>query len=88
MLVLDCALWSAITGEVSSLGIIIVDNVKTYNGGKTADYRVRGYRKGTTVKRAMTGAKPIREGKVIGHQRLAEPVWNLMAKALKSMGYE
>ena len=87
MLVVDCQLWSAITGEKMSLGIVIIDNINTYNGGRTADYRVRGYRKGTTVPDVAHGAKPIRESKVIGHARKSKPVWSLVGKALSSLEY-
>lgn len=82
---------SAITGRRSDLGTLVIDNI----GGDrtTGDYRVRMYRKGALDKcgghggQLISTCKPIREGRVLGHKRLAEPVSNLVAKALKELGY-
>ena len=32
-------------------------------------------------------AEPVREGVVLDHPRLSEPVWSLVRKALEGMGY-
>lgn len=87
MLVVDMELWSAVTGEQMSLGLIIIDNISTYNNGRTADYRVRAWAKGTTIKHIKNGKKPMRESKVLSHPRQSKPVWNLLMKALDQMGY-
>ena len=88
MIVVPIMLASAITGQVSSLGTIVIDNL----GGTNAvcDYRVRAYAKGAErggVVDMVAKRKPIRESKVLAHRRLAEPVGNLVAKALSEMGY-
>ena len=88
MIVIPIQLFSAVTGQVSSLGTIVLDNI----GGdrNRGDYRVRAYAKGADrdgAARMVASCRPIREGRVLGHRRLAEPVSNLVAKALKEMGY-
>lgn len=88
MIVVPIMLWSAVTGGVENLGTIIIDNIGgTYQRG---DYRVRAYAKGADaigIVKMVATKKPIREGKVTGHRRIAEPVGNLIAKAMKEMGY-
>jgi hypothetical protein len=88
VLVIDMQLWSGITGAKTSLGLVIIDNIKTTSDGKRADYRVRAWAKGTTIDKIKAGAKPIREGYVMNHARLTKPVWNLMMKALAALGYD
>ncbi|WP_446653070.1 hypothetical protein [Blastomonas sp.] len=88
MIVVPITLWSAITGQVENLGTVVIDNI----GGthQRGNYRVRAYAKGADaigVVQMVATKKPIREGKVFGHRRIAEPVGNLIAKALKEMGY-
>lgn len=86
MLVVNMELMSARGAEHDRrLGTIIIDNI----GGTHArgNYRVRAYRKGHSFKKHGYG-NPIREGEVHNHARLAEPVWNLMAKALAALGYK
>lgn len=88
MIVVPYMLWSAVTGDVENLGTVIIDNI----GGTTqrGNYRVRAYAKGADgngIVQMVATKKPIREGKVLGHRRLAEPVGNLIAKALNEMGY-
>ena len=88
MIVVPYMLWSAVTGEVENLGTVIIDNI----GGTTrrGNYRVRAYAKGVDgngIIQMVATKTPIREGKVLGHRRLAEPVGNLIAKALNELGY-
>lgn len=88
MIVVPIMLWSAVSGNVETLGTIVIDNI----GGthQRGDYRVRAYAKGADaigIVKMVASKKPIREGKVIGHRRIAEPVGNLIAKAMKEMGY-
>ena len=54
-----------------------------------ADYRARTYRGRSyaALHRAMVSGAAQREGRVLGHARLREHVWNLVAKALAGMGY-
>ena len=90
MIVCEVKLHSAIDGRTEDLGTLVIDNI---GGDRTrGDYRCRMYRKGDAERvggvRSLTAkAKPSREGRVYGHRRLAEPVHNLVAKALKEMGY-
>ena len=90
MIVCQVQLHSAIDGRTDDLGTLIIDNV---GGTRThCDYRVRMYRKGDAervggVRRLPRDGRPIREGKVLRHARLREPVHNLVAKALAAMGY-
>lgn len=90
MIVCEVKLHSAIDGRTEDLGTLVIDNI---GGTRTrGDYRCRMYRKGDAervggVRRLIPLAKPSREGRVLGHARLAEPVHSLVAKALKEMGY-
>jgi hypothetical protein len=82
---------SANTGRQSSRGIVIIDNVKQYRQPGTkvllADYRVRAFPRGTKLEKIIQGAKAHRHGMVKGHRKEDEPVWNLVAKALKELRY-
>jgi hypothetical protein len=89
MLVIKVELHSAISGEVSEIARMVVDNI----GGTTnkGDYRVRTLRGRSrdSLEKAMLSL-PIgaqREARVLGHPRLREHVWNLVAKALFAMNY-
>jgi hypothetical protein len=92
MIVIDFELWGYTSQSITSLGLIVIDNQGQTQGLQSkrllADYRVRAYRKGTTVKDVLAGAKPIREGMVYSHPKDAMPVWNLMLKALIALGYD
>lgn len=84
MIVIRVELHSANTGKVSELGRMVIDNI---GGTRTrGDYRCRAYRKGSRLTDGLE-RNVIRRGAVEGHARLAEPVWNLVAKALTAMGY-
>lgn len=81
MIVVPILLYAAVKGGVHNLGTLVIDNI----GGTRSrgDYRVRVYAKDADI----ATAKPFREGRVLAHRRLAEPVGNLIAKALKETGY-
>lgn len=93
MIIVRVELWSAVNGEKTELARMIIDNI----GGtaQRGDYRCRTLRgrSAEALNAAMTrlnkgqGGAITREGKVVGHARLAEHVWNLVAKALSGMGY-
>lgn len=76
-------LHSAVTREVTEIARMHIANV---GGSRTAgDYEaatLRGRDSGTLDRGNIT-----RQGKVLGHQRLALHVWHLVAKALSGMGY-
>ncbi|KUR80943.1 hypothetical protein [Novosphingobium sp. FSW06-99] len=90
MIVIRVELWSAVTGEQTELARMVVDNI---GGDMTrGDYRCRTLRGGSkaaldrSLARITEGGVQ-RSGEVYGHPRLREHVWNLVAKALASMGY-
>lgn len=90
MIVIRVELWSAVSGQKSELARMVIDNI----GGTTnlGDYRCRTLRGRSedALDRAlltMSGTGTQREGRVLGHARLREHVWNLVAKALTGMGY-
>lgn len=90
MIVVKVELWSAVDGQKTELARMVVDNI----GGTKhrGDYRCRTLRgrDEDSLERAMrslpeTGFQ--RHGKVTGHPRLREHVWNLVAKALRALDY-
>ena len=83
MIVVRVELHSAISGEVTEIARAYVDNI----GGsmQSGDYRVRTLN--GRSERALDRGIVQREGRVFGHARLREHVWNLVAKALSSCGY-
>ncbi|UIJ46905.1 hypothetical protein LZK98_08175 [Sphingomonas cannabina] len=87
MIVVRVELWSAVTGDVTELARMTLDNI----GGtqQLGDYRVRTLRgrSAEALQRAMLTGGVQREGKVLRHPRLREHVWNLVAKALTGLGY-
>ena len=79
------------------LGTLILDNVTSVDdllasNGNVSDYRARMYRKGDLKRLGEWGlsskGKPTRTAVVKGHRRNAEPVQNLVAKALTALGYK
>lgn len=89
MIVVRVELWSAINGQKTELARMVIDNI----GGtvEKGDYRavtLRGRSKDALDKALLQHPKGAqREGRVVGHPRLREHVWNLVAKALSGMGY-
>lgn len=87
MIVVRVELWSAVTGNITELARMTLDNVGGSN--QLGDYRVRTLRgrSAQALDRAMISGTVQREGEVHRHPRLREHVWNLVAKALASMRY-
>lgn len=92
MIIVRVELWSAVSGEKTELARMVVDNI----GGSQhhGDYRCRTLRGRSRVALDKSLVSALseqagvqREGKVQGHARLREHVWNLIAKSLSSMGY-
>lgn len=87
MIVVKVELWSAIDGQTTELARMTIDNI----GGTATrgDYRTRTLRGRSeeALHRAMLTDGVQREGRVFGHARLKEHVWNLVAKALVGLGY-
>ena len=79
----------------SDLATILIVNRGDSADPALGNYDVRAYRKGSLTKfngdgfalwRSST-VKPIRTATVLRHKRLAEPVSNLVSKALNELGY-
>lgn len=83
MIIVSVHLASAVTGEVTELARLYIDNI----GGtrQLGDYRVRTLRGRSSA--AFARAQVQREGRVEKHPRLREHVWNLVANALSATGY-
>ena len=89
MIIVKVELWSAIDGQKTELARMVIDNIGgTKNSG---NYRTRTLvgRSEEALDKALHNIpmKVNREGRVSGHARLKEHVWNLVAKALSGMGY-
>jgi hypothetical protein len=89
MIIVRVELWSARTGEITELARMMIDNVGVSDDMQYGDYRARSYRgKGSKgLDAAMKSDHVSRRGTVTRHPRLREHVWNLVTKALESMGY-
>ena len=93
MIVVQIALQSAISRDRDTdLGTVIIGN-RGDGTRSRGNYDVRAYAKGALARRGGDGfrlwaeASPTREGVVVNHARLAEPVSNLVAKSLTALGY-
>lgn len=80
MIILKIELHSAITGKVTEIGRMTIANDGTSRESEKGNYIVKLMRKGTidTVTRT---------GEVKDHRRLALPIWDLVSKALKAVGW-
>ena len=91
MIVVRVELHSAITGKTTEIGRAVIHN--TGGTRERGDYEVRAF-KGRDDKpwtRADFNAfwqNPLRKGEVKNYPRLSLHVWNLVARALASMGYK
>lgn len=84
MIIIRVELWSAITGKVTELARMEVCNIGgTRNSGDYSVQAMRGRSKEDLNKRIVQ-----REAKVLGHPRLTQHVWYLVAKALKALKYD
>jgi hypothetical protein len=80
MLVIKIELHSAITGKITEIG-----RMHIFNKGDSIDPKIGNY--GVHIFRRGSKSSINRVGYVNGHRRLAKPVWNLVAKALKAVRY-
>ena len=74
------------------LGTMIIDNLGTGTKAR-GNYRARMYPKGAMKKHGnprtmVANSKHFREAEINNHAREAEPIHNLVAKALTAMGYK
>jgi hypothetical protein len=91
MIVVRVELWSAINGAKTELARMVIanDGAASSANHRKGDYNVatvRGRSK-EALDQALQDRSFNRTGKVVGHNRLREHVWNLVAKALSSTGY-
>lgn len=85
MLVVKVELHSAITGDVSEVGRLIIANDGKSFDPAVGHYNVRLGRKGANNARILLN--PQRAGRVEGHARESSSVWSLVAKALTAIGF-
>lgn len=84
MIPVKVELHSAITGKVTTLGQMLITNDGTGNK-RLGNYDVLLSRRGREIRAA--NATPVRLGRVENHRRLSKPVWNLIAKSLRNLGF-
>jgi hypothetical protein len=79
MVIVTVHLASAISGELTEIGRMHISNV----GGtqRRGEYDVEVMRRGTTDKVQRTGRVP-------SYNRISDPVWRLVAKALDATGFK
>ena len=86
MLVVKIELHSAITGKITTIGRMVIDNI---GGTRTrGDYRVRLLRANAKEWLGMYSirhAKVTREGRVLNYPRLSYSVWRLVFRSLKAI---
>ncbi|QIG66719.1 hypothetical protein EVB27_049 [Rhizobium phage RHph_TM16] len=80
MIIVTVELKSAITKKTTKLGELRIANEGVSDDGNVGDY-------GGKIMTKPTFMKVTREGKVVGHRRHDEVIWNLVAKMLRNMGY-
>lgn len=87
MIIIRVELWSAVTGQITELARMGIDNIS--GAGELRDYNVRTWRGRSkeSLDKAMRTETTTRKGKVLRHAALKLHVWYLVGKALKSMGY-
>lgn len=83
MIVVRVELWSARSGDVTELARMHIANI---GGSETiGNYEAATLRGRSTVQLNRNDVQ--RKCQVLGHPRLSQHVWNLVAKALSGMGY-
>lgn len=80
MIVVTVQLVSARTGQISTLGKMVISNDGTSRVPSRGSYDVAVHRKTADIHRA----KPIRTARVEKYARLAYPVWELVRRALNA----
>lgn len=85
MIIVRVELHSAVTGKTTELARMEIRNSGYSNDPNIGDYSVRTLR--GRSKEDLDRRTPQRSGHVYDYPRLAVHVWNLVARALKEMGY-
>jgi len=84
MIVVKVELHSAITGKVTEIGQMVIDNLGT-GTPSSGNYRARVARRGADFMKMVRGnSKPVREGEVNDYPRLTATVWKLVYRSLAS----
>lgn len=86
MIVVKVELHSAITGDVTEIGRMVVANDGT-GTGSLGNYDAKLGRKGVADNRKIWES-PQRQARVEGYPRISAPVWVLVARALKGFGFK
>ena len=88
MIVVRVELMSAITGQTTELARMHICNEGgTGTRGDYGVYVLRG-RDRDALDKSWRNERYVHTGKVEGHARLSEHVWNLVGKALTAAGYK
>lgn len=85
MIIVSVQLWSHATGKVTELARMEICHEGANESGRIRDYSCRTLRGRSTAD--LNNRFTQREGFVHRHPAIAQHVWNLVAKALDSMGY-
>lgn len=97
MIVVEIKLKSAVAASRDEdLGVMLIGNTGELSSENPnrGDYKARMFKKGDLARHddsfwhLSREGTPIRETVVLNHARKAEPVQNLVAKALTQMGYK
>lgn len=87
MIIVRVELWSAVTGKVTEIARMQIDNIGgTQSRGDYHCATMRG-RDEAALHRAMIDKTYAHEAEVRNHPRLAKHVWVLVTKALAALGY-
>lgn len=90
MIVVRVELYGAVSGQVSELARAVIYNTGEGSADR-GDYRcytIHGRSREALDRNTPPGGRHAREGAVKDYPRQALHVWNLIARALSSMGYK
>lgn len=90
MILVRVELWSALTGQKTTLALMSICNSGARGTGALGDYEAKTFRGRSEpdLAAALVNDTVTRKGQVIGHPRKAEHIWNLVNKALTACGYK
>jgi hypothetical protein len=86
VIVVKVELHSAVDGRIEELGQIVIANDGT-GTDRRGNYWTRAYAPGTDLYAGGLRAGVINSSCVVQHSRV-KPVWTLVGKAIKAMGYK
>ncbi len=88
MIIVRVELLSAVTGKTVELARMHLCNEGGTDARGDYDVRVLRGRSKEQLDKSWGSETYTRRGKVLGHARLSEHVWNLVGKALHACGYK